>query len=166
MYNEIQHGQHHTEKRIIIRNHQNGAALVMSMLMIFALSLLGMSSMRTSSLEGRMVTNMVEKDLTLQAAESASELAFADDQVLASTICQPDATVVSSPQIERNGALTTNASVRYDGETLAVGYSLDAGFATLRFSAIGEATLNASGTNTKVTQGLYVLGANGASGGC
>ena len=148
------------------KQQQSGAALMVSLILIFALTLLGMTSMRTSALEGRLVTNVVEKELTLQAAESASELALADDSLLAETICKPDPIVADSTHLERDGALKTNASVGYGGETVAVGYSLDSGFSMLRFNATGQAALHSSGTATTITQGLFVLGAKGANGGC
>ena len=145
---------------------QNGAALMVSLMLIFILSLLGLTSMRTSALEGRMVNNMLEKELTLQSAESASELALADDNLLAQSICKPDALLADATKLERSGALKTNASVGYGGETVAVGYSLDSGFSMFRFHATGEASLTDSGTATTVTQGLFILGAKSANGGC
>jgi len=145
---------------------QQGAALLISLILIFVLTLLGLTTMRTSSLETRMVTNVFEKEITLQGAESASELALADDQVLAGTICKTEPSEVPSTQLERDGLTSTNSSVTYGGETVAVGYSLDSGFAMMRFTSTGTSTLDVSGTATRVTQGIFILGAKGGNGGC
>ncbi|MEE9598402.1 MAG: PilX N-terminal domain-containing pilus assembly protein [Acidiferrobacterales bacterium] len=50
---------------------QQGVALVMSMAFLLILTLIGVTAMNTSSLEERMTGNMVDKNYSLQAAESA-----------------------------------------------------------------------------------------------
>ncbi len=50
---------------------QQGVALVMSMAFLLILTLIGITAMNTSALEERMTGNMVDKNYSLQAAESA-----------------------------------------------------------------------------------------------
>lgn len=145
---------------------QQGAALMVSLILIFAVSLMGISNMRSGSLDGRMVTNSIEKELTFQMAESGSDMVINDDIALESAICAPDPIAVDVANLDANGAVSTEAEVAYGGETIAIGYSLDSGFTAMRFSATGSATLDASGTTTTVTQGAYIIGAKSLTGGC
>lgn len=139
---------------------------MVSLIMIFAMSLLGISAMRSGSLSSRMVTNAIEKDLTLQVAESASDYVIKDSSALEQVICSPDPLNIPVDLLNQSGVLTTTATAAYEGETLAIGYSLDSGFAAMRFASTGTATLDASSTSTLTSQGVYIIGPKGSSGGC
>jgi len=52
-------------------NNQHGAVLVMALLMLFVLTLIGVSSINTTTLEEKMSGNTRNRHLALQAAESA-----------------------------------------------------------------------------------------------
>jgi type IV pilus assembly protein PilX len=52
-------------------NHQSGAVLIVSLIMLLLLTLIGVTSMQTTSLEEKMAGNMRDRDLAFQAAESA-----------------------------------------------------------------------------------------------
>jgi len=149
-------------------NHrkQQGAALLVSLVMIFILSLLGLTSMRSSTLETRMAANSIEKDITFQAADSASEIVLQVEQNLANVICSDTPTQTQITNINHDEKLETEAEVSYGGETVAVGYSLDSGFSALRFTATGTSTMTATGTATSITQGVMILAAKGNGGGC
>lgn len=58
-------------------NRQKGAVLVISLIMLLLLTLIGASSMQTSSLEEKMAGNIRDEDLAFQAAETALRLAEA-----------------------------------------------------------------------------------------
>lgn len=51
--------------------HQSGAVLIISLIMLLLLTLIGTTSMQSSSLEEKMVGNMRSRDLAFQAAEAA-----------------------------------------------------------------------------------------------
>ncbi|MDP3330644.1 MAG: PilX N-terminal domain-containing pilus assembly protein [Methylococcaceae bacterium] len=57
--------------------HQTGAVLIVSLIMLLLLTLIGVTSMQTTSLEEKMAGNMRDKDLAFQAAESALTVAEA-----------------------------------------------------------------------------------------
>jgi len=57
--------------------HQTGAVLIVSLIMLLLLTLIGVTSMQTTSLEEKMAGNMRDRDLAFQAAESALTLAEA-----------------------------------------------------------------------------------------
>ena len=50
---------------------QNGAALIVSLVILVLMTLLGLSSIRTSALEEKMATNLRDQELAFQAAEIA-----------------------------------------------------------------------------------------------
>jgi type IV pilus assembly protein PilX len=58
-------------------NRQKGAVLVISLIMLLLLTLIGTSSMQTSSLEEKMAGNIRDEDLAFQAAETALRVAEA-----------------------------------------------------------------------------------------
>jgi len=161
--------QNFNSQRPLTSSHyqkQQGAALLVSMIMIFILSLLGLTSMRSSTLETRMAANSIEKDITFQAADSASEIVLDDEQNLADVICTDVPMETQINNINHGEVIDTVAHVSYGGESIAVGYSLDSGFSALRFTATGTSTMTETGTSTSITQGVMVLAAKGNGGGC
>lgn len=58
-------------KSYVSQGHQTGAALVIALLMLLILTVLGVSSMRTTVLEERMTSNARNVALAMQAAETA-----------------------------------------------------------------------------------------------
>ena len=52
-------------------NHQRGAVLIISLIMLLVLTLIGVTSMRTTTLEEKMAGNLRDKNLAFQAAETA-----------------------------------------------------------------------------------------------
>ena len=145
---------------------QQGAALIVSMVLIFLLSILGLTSMRSSTIENRLVGNSLEKDVTFQAADSASELILAVESNLIDVVCTDQPVNTELQEISHDGQLQTSASVAYGGQAPAVGYSLDSNVASYRFTATVTATLTDSGTSTAVTQGVLILGARSSNGNC
>lgn len=61
------------------RTHQRGAVLVVSLVLLVALTLLGISTMNTSQLEEKMAANSQEMGHAFQAAETALSQAFNDN---------------------------------------------------------------------------------------
>jgi type IV pilus assembly protein PilX len=63
--------------KLPIPQHQSGAVLVVSLIMLLLLTIIGVTSMQTTSLEEKMAGNMRDKNLAFQAAESALSAAEA-----------------------------------------------------------------------------------------
>jgi type IV pilus assembly protein PilX len=53
------------------KNNQQGAILIVALIMLLLLTIIGLSSMRGTSLQERMTGNMRDSNLSLQAAEAA-----------------------------------------------------------------------------------------------
>jgi len=75
-----------TSRPDLSRRNQRGVALVISLVFLLMLTILGITVMRTSSLEGRMAGNMQEVNRAFHAAESAVEHVFVDGSVFANLI--------------------------------------------------------------------------------
>ena len=68
------------------KKKQDGAALMVAMVMIFMLTLMGLASMRNSNLDRRMTSNSVQSAITFQAAESSTELMLNDPENMNSAL--------------------------------------------------------------------------------
>jgi type IV pilus assembly protein PilX len=60
-----------------IASHQSGAVLIISLIVLLLLTLIGASSIQTTSLEEKMAGNLRDRNLAFQAAESALNAAEA-----------------------------------------------------------------------------------------
>ena len=122
--------------------------------------------MRSSTLENRLVGNALQKDLTIQAADSAGEISLDDEANLVQIVCSDTAVETEIEDINNNGLLQTSATVAFGGQSPAVGFSLDANLTNYRFTTTGTATLAESGTSTAITQGVMILGARADNRNC
>lgn len=64
--------------------HQRGIALVVALIFLLMLTILGVSAMNTSALEGRMAGNTQENNRAFQGAESALERVWKDGTIFGS----------------------------------------------------------------------------------
>ncbi len=159
-------------KKIKIQNQagihrQNGAALLVALVMIFMLSIMGISSMRGSTLERRMASNSIQTATTFQGAESTSELVLNDPDNLTrafevsnlNTLIAQDSDGEITPvelevDLKQGIGLESTAQLRYVGESYAEGYSSNT-FVALRFEVKGSSTAEAIRSKARVTQGAY-----------
>lgn len=58
---------HHTR----IMKNQHGSALIISLVILIAMTLIGVTAMRTTLMEEKMTSNMRDKEIAFQAAEAA-----------------------------------------------------------------------------------------------
>ena len=59
------------QTNIQMTKHQQGSALLVSLIILVVMTLLGLSGMRTSVMEEKMAGNMRDSELAFQAAEAA-----------------------------------------------------------------------------------------------
>ena len=57
-------------------SNENGATLVVALIMLVLISLIGVSSLKSASVVERMSANDHQKNITFQASESAAEVAL------------------------------------------------------------------------------------------
>jgi len=136
---------------------QRGAALVVAMVMIFMLSIMGISAMRSSTLEKRMTANAIQSSTTLQAAESATERMFNSAAVLDQAARAPGTIIkVDTDAVRDDIAFEQTSEIVYlGGEGGAFGYSDD--FVTLRYIAQGDVRIDSARSRAIVRQGATQL---------
>lgn len=137
---------------------QRGGALLVAMVMIFMLSIMGVSVMRSSTLEHRMAVNAIRTAATFQAAESASNLAINNhvNMTAAQIMGINGRHIVSTISVNTSVTnLASNSSLSFTGEaSLPEGFS-GGEFETLYFVATGVSSMTNSGTQSTVEQGAY-----------
>ena len=65
-----------------VRSHQRGAALVTSLMILFVLTLLGITSMQDTTLEEKMAGNMRNANIAFQKTESCLSIVFNDGDAM------------------------------------------------------------------------------------
>ena len=139
------------------KSRQSGTALLVAMVMIFMMSVLGITAMRESSLEKRMTTNSVHKSTTFQTAESATDIALNSPEKLSAAF-NDNGTIHDIPlPASINNEMESKAQLRFVGSGPPVGFSLGTGggFQALRFVAEGTASIDAVQSSSTVHQGAY-----------
>lgn len=155
-----------SSERHKIRPSEQGMALMVSMVLIFLMSVLGISAMRTATLEGRMVSNSFQKELTLQAAESASDEIISNDVIIEKSICTSGKQITPMDKLNAEAVLDTEGYITFGGSTVVLNYSLDGGFGAVKFIAGGESNLANTSTRSEISQGLYLIGPAQLAAGC
>jgi len=146
-----------------VRAKHNGTALLVAMVLIFLLTILGLSAMRDSTLETRLAANAVHKEVSFQSAESATDIILALDnptsnKAIETVICAP-AAEFSMDELSKANVQTTTVTIEYAGQSLPTGWSLGGPIGGRRFVVSGESTLINAATSTKITQGVVAIGA-------
>ena len=141
---------------------QRGAVLIVSMIMIFMLSIMGVSAMRNSTLEKRMATNAIQSSTTLQAAESLTERLFNSTAILDQAARQTGTLIeVDAETLRDDIAMQQSAQIVQLGrEGVAFGYSDQ--FVTLRYVAQGDVRIDSARSRAIVRQGATQLVPAGA----
>lgn len=136
---------------------QRGAALMVAMVLLFMMSILGVTAMRESSLEKRMTTNSVHKSKTFQRAESGTDIAIGDPDNLSAAFASNGADLIVNLPASSDTAMASDAMLRWVGSGPPVGFSLGSGggFQALRYMAQGAADIDAVQSSSEVRQGAY-----------
>lgn len=139
-------------------NQQQGGALMITLVLLFMMSIMGVSSMRSATLEKRMSGNAVHLSTTRQAAESVTELVLGNTNNLEAALSSGIG-VTTSPAVnlDSHEALTTDAALTYKGLGPPIGNSLgvNSGFAAIRFEAAGKGEITSVEAQSILVQGAY-----------
>jgi len=149
-----------------LRPHrQHGGALLVAMILIFMLSIMGVSSMKGATLERRMASNSIQTATAFQSAESTSEMALNNTKNLDSALnvanfdAVQNGTLSNAAEIEvtvdlkQDVGIESEATIKYVGYGPAYGYSSN--FVAYRFRVEGRAKIDAIRAEKHVTQGAY-----------
>lgn len=147
-------------------NDESGAALLVAMVILFMISILGISAMQSSNVETQLASNALVKETTFQSAESATDAILSLPNILADVVCQeePNDTVMSN--LNRSANQETTSRVQYGGLALTLGYDISDKFATHRFYISGESSIEDMNTSTRIVKGHTEVGPASNGGGC
>ena len=154
----------HSVRHVQNSRKQRGAALMVALIIIFMMSILGISALRGASLEYQMAVNSIQAQEVLQAAESSNEAALNNDALLtdafeAAQNDEPDEQYLKiETEIRDDIGMVSSVTLRYVGDGNAVGASMDASqgansFDALRFRAEGTARIASVNASRTVHQG-------------
>jgi len=138
---------------------EQGAALLVAMVMLFMLSILGVSAMQSANVETQLAGNTLVKETTFQSAESATDAVLDVSNVLADVVCRTESNVTDMTNLNRTNNQETEASVSYGGPALASGFSISDNFAMHQFYVTGTSTVADMNTSTTIETGHIILGA-------
>jgi len=146
-----------------VSSKQTGAVLIMSMLMLLVMTLIGITTMNTATLEEKMSANSMNNNISLQASESAVDAALADTNNL--VLALNSSTPISVTTNLGTSGVTSVASITYIGSTIAPGFSFgnnQGTFSTYQFEAEGTGAVPAANATSVTVQGIYRIGPGGS----
>ena len=151
-------------------NTQGGAALITALVMLVILTLLGLSSMTTTTMEERMAANSQELNRAFQAASSGLELVFSDEEAFNTantkdldgtandTYFKSDTTVGGDSSDTNAYSATTNYNAVFLQQVSAPrGSGWDSTFAFYYFDLSASGS-TASGASSTLHAGAYQVG--------
>lgn len=146
----------HPGEILQFRHRQDGAALVVALVLVLVSTLLGVSAMQSSEIETQLANNTRFHQAAFRAAEAASDslLTIENITTLVNDSSNP---VASSSSIESK--VNVSASFKPLGDGPATGYSLGGknGFRSLKFVSTATATITAVDSSSRVVQGVKRL---------
>lgn len=143
--------------------NQQGTALLISLVLIFMLSILGVAAMRDSILEGQLAANAIQKEVTFQLAELATDRVLSTEETdgnmsIESVICKEDIEI-KLDDLSETAVHKTTVNLEYGGRSLPTGWSLGGPIGGRRFVVTGVSDLPGASTSTKISQGVIAIGA-------
>lgn len=130
---------------------------MVALIIIFMMSILGISALRGSSLEYQMAVNAIQSQEVLQGAESATEAVLNDTDALNDTYKSSTRTTEVDTRLREDIGMVSSVTLEYVGDGNAVGASLDASgrnsFEALKYVARGTATIDSVNATRRVNQG-------------
>jgi len=137
---------------------QHGGALLVSIIMIFMMSILGISTMRGSTIERRMADNSVATNTNFQIAESSTEMSLNTPDNLLTAYAADGQDVAIQTTINPNVAATSWANLKFVGLGGAIpGWATGVGntttFVGARFIANGNSRSATVRADSEIEQG-------------
>ncbi len=146
--------------------NERGAALLVAMVILFMITVLGISAMQSSSVETQLSTNTLAKETTFQSAESSTDAILSVANVLSDVVCQSAPNITGMSTLDRTDNQSTQVSVAYGGRAITPGFEISDKFATHRFYITGESAIDDMNTDTRIVKGRSTVGPSTGSNGC
>jgi len=157
--------QYKRNQSMSFATHQRGAVLIVSLMLMLAMTLLSIASMSTSVMQEKMAANAQNTNRTFQAAESAIDTQISiilggnSDSLNEALIAASGQGAVISVNVGTSDT-TATAQIEYLGEIITTsGSSLDADESSTalsghRFALVGTGSIAAVQAETQITQGI------------
>lgn len=138
-------------------NSQKGAALITALVMLVILTMLGLSTLTTNTMNERMAANSQEVNRAFQAAESGLDLAYADVDSfnINNTSANPN-TYTDSAFASYDADLTYSVAFRQSTPPKR-GSGWDSNYALYHFDTDSSAS-TVSGASASIHAGSYQVG--------
>ncbi len=148
-----------------MKTRQQGAVLLVSLLMLLITTFIGFSAMETSNLENKMATSRELKEITFQSAEIAVERTMLNLLIISNAYVEflqggtnwPTA----SYSYAHDSYLSGSVSVQFMTNASTLGYSIRkgaSGIATYYYQLVATASRANTNISSTHTQGIYVEG--------
>lgn len=153
-----------------MRQNQEGAVLIIALLLLLVTTFIGFSAMEGSNLESKMATAREVKELTFQAAEASIEVTLDNTVILgtayARSLMDMEATgwpgwPTASHSFSYNTYLSGDSEVRFESTAQTIGYSIRkgaAGIGTYYYEVEGTSARANTNIASTHTQGIFVEG--------
>ena len=139
----------------VYRAKQSGSALLIAMIMLFMISIMGITVMQSSSLEHRMTTNAIETKAVFQSAESVTEAALnSNANIAAAHKVGLNGFVTESLNLNTNTEIMGVAQLEFLGKSIPPGFSGGGTLEGWRFRATGVVSRNGE-SGAGVAQGAF-----------
>ncbi len=136
---------------------QRGAALFVSLMFLFLMTIIGLNALNTSTSDERMALNTQHQQQVFHAAESAINVVKRDVNSLEEAITTGAASTAVNYTAQADVAASASASYVGCG-TPEAGFALgEGGFVTHVFNINGDAALGASSAQANHLQGVSLL---------
>lgn len=135
-------------------HNQKGIVLIVCLVILVVMTVLGVSTMTSSTLEERMASNSQSMMTTFQATESAIASTLADGTIFTTAMNTPSGASGTYP-LGTN--LTASTTTTLTGPpTILEGYSLGS-FVAYPFDLVATSAQASTGASTQITQGVKRL---------
>lgn len=149
---------------INIGNRQRGVVLIISLLILLVVTLLGVSTLRSTTMEDRMSANTQHLATTFQTTESMIHATMANNSrtngVFANAISSgniQNVTLIGFIPQQLNSNITGTATVTYLGGTIDILGSSIGGIVAYPHEIDATSTMSTTGANTTHRQGVGFL---------
>ena len=151
---------------------QQGAALMVGLMLLLVLTVAGISTMRNTTFQERMAANAQFHTTTFQGAESAIRRIVGEvggdiappanqDNVLITAIDTTQTAPTRTVAVAGDQSITSSATVTYGGQQVAPGFSLGAGKAKIvahQFNITATSSLPGAAAASSHQQGIQRVG--------
>lgn len=135
------------------RNKQTGAALVVGLVLLLALTILGISGINMAALELRMAGNEQAQQLAFQAAETGLDVAFSGPVNMAAPV-----TYNNVPVGDGSTEFTVQLSCAGTSRVPDGAYSENLSARAIHFDATATGEFPTRNATTTLTQSIYIIG--------